>query len=50
MKIYIYIYIYINAHIYILVVVVVEKKNMSIKEVTKNMTLEIIEWRKSGRP
>ena len=46
----IYIYIYINAHIYILVVVVVEKKNMSIKEVTKNMTLEIIECRKSGRP
>ena len=50
MKKNIYIYIYKCTHIYILVVVVVvvEKKNMSIKEVTKNMTLEIIEWRKSG--
>ena len=35
-----------NENIYILVAIVVEKKNMSIEEVTKSMTLEIIEWRK----
>ena len=33
-------------YIYILVAIVLEKKNMSIKEVTKSMTLEIIEWKK----
>ena len=39
---YIYIYIYILA----VVVVLVVKKNMSIKEVTKSMTSDIIKWRK----
>ena len=37
---------YIYIYILVVVVVIVVKKNMSIKEVTKSMTSDIIKWRK----